>query len=1144
MAATAARFIKIVGTTIFTGALTIGGSGFANSAVNGGGISNANGTLTLPSSASITFNTATGNGGGINNGGTINSFSGAAISNNSATTSGGGIFNGGTITVSGATLNSNSATTGSSITQSAGTFNSAGTNTLSGNLAITGGTFNAGSSTVNLAGNFSFTGGTFTQGTSTFNFNGATAQSIAASSAITFNHLSDANVTQPLAINNSINVNGSLTANGANTILSPVAAAVIGGTGTLTGTGTARVTRATGTNDFFTQYAMPNRTLTNLTIDYVGAAAQGVSAATYSNLRINNGSGASLSGNVTVNATLTLIAGQLSIGTNTLTLDGAWNTPGGTFTSAATGTVNYNQSSHGQVVLSGNYGNLIFSNFNKDLTNATIGIAGAFTPGSGTATTTNSTITFNGTSAQTIPAFNYNHLTLSNAAGANLGGNVVVPGTLTLTSGNLGVGANTLTLNGVATATGGTLSSGATGTVNYNQGSDGQVVLAANYGNLTFSNFNKDVSNKTIGIAGTFTPGSGTHTITGSTFVYNGTSAQTLPAGFATYNNLTLNNPAGTTGFAGLTVQSLLRVQAGTFTSSSTYTNVQIDSGATLAASAGSTINVSGSWTNNGTFTPNNGTVVFNGAVTQTIGGTSASTFHNLTNSNPTGLTFDQNGTVNGILALTSGDITVANTKTLTQPSTGSSSGAFDVIGSVKRTGFVLGTPLSFGNQFNTIAINSGALPADINVNLVKSTPVGFAGSVQRTYTITPNGAHGPATLRLHYLQSELNGNTEASLNLRRFNGTGWAPYPATAADQNDNWVENDAVQTFSPWTLSSFTPTASNGTVSGRITASDGTPVAGAVVRLSGTQNRKFITDANGVYRFEQVETGGFYTVTPSRANYTFSPASRSFSQTGATTEAAFDSTVTSSALANPLDTPEYFVRQNYLDFLGREPDEAGFNFWSDEILSCGENPGDTDCVDRKRTNVSAAYFLSIEFQETGGLVDGLYRASFGRRPGYGEFKPDAAAVAPGLMVGRDGWQTALENGKAAFIDAFVNRAAFQSVYGGLSNDAYVDALIANTGITFTSGERSALVNGLAGGGMTRAAALRAVVENPRAVAAKRNEAFVMMEYFGYLRREPDAPGFDYWLNKLTEFNGNFEQAEMVRSFIVSQEYRDRFQR
>jgi hypothetical protein len=155
----------------------------------------------------------------------------------------------------------------------------------------------------------------------------------------------------------------------------------------------------------------------------------------------------------------------------------------------------------------------------------------------------------------------------------------------------------------------------------------------------------------------------------------------------------------------------------------------------------------------------------------------------------------------------------------------------------------------------------------------------------------------------------------------------------------------------------------------------------------LNGTQNRKFITDANGVYRFDNVETSGFYTITPSRVNYTFSPATRSFSQLGESTEATFGATLASSNLQNPLDTPEYFVRQHYLDFLGREPDEAGFNFWSDQILSCGN---DNECIDRKRENVSAAYFLSIEFQQTGSLVDGMYRASYGAAPQYSAFLPD----------------------------------------------------------------------------------------------------------------------------------------------------------
>jgi len=79
---------------------------------------------------------------------------------------------------------------------------------------------------------------------------------------------------------------------------------------------------------------------------------------------------------------------------------------------------------------------------------------------------------------------------------------------------------------------------------------------------------------------------------------------------------------------------------------------------------------------------------------------------------------------------------------------------------------------------------------------------------------------------------------------------------------------------------------------------------------------------------------------------------------------------------------------------------------------------------------------------------------------------------------------------------------------------------------------------------GTSRADVLRSISENQRFVNAKFNEAFVMMEYFGYLRRDPDSGGFAFWLNKLNQFNGNFEQAEMVKAFIVSGEYRDRFPR
>jgi hypothetical protein len=61
-------------------------------------------------------------------------------------------------------------------------------------------------------------------------------------------------------------------------------------------------------------------------------------------------------------------------------------------------------------------------------------------------------------------------------------------------------------------------------------------------------------------------------------------------------------------------------------------------------------------------------------------------------------------------------------------------------------------------------------------------------------------------------------------------------------------------------------------------------------------------------------------------------------------------------------------------------------------------------------------------------------------------------------------------------------------------------------------------------------------------------NRAFVLMQYFGYLRRNPnDAPdvnfdGYNFWLNKLNQFNGDFKAAEMVKAFLTSMEYRQRF--
>ena len=206
--------------------------------------------------------------------------------------------------------------------------------------------------------------------------------------------------------------------------------------------------------------------------------------------------------------------------------------------------------------------------------------------------------------------------------------------------------------------------------------------------------------------------------------------------------------------------------------------------------------------------------------------------------------------------------------------------------------------------------------------------------------------------------------------------------------------------------------------------------------------------------------------------------------------------------------------------------------------MLACN----DAACVERRTVNVSAAYFLSVEFQQTGGLVDRLYQASFGRSPHYAEFMPDTAAIAREVVVGRTGWETHLAANKESFVAGWVDRAAFHAAYDNLSNHAYVDTLLSNASANFAQSERDSLLSGLNAGTISRAGVLQQIVNNESFAKARFNEAFVRMEYFGYLRRDPDAGGYQFWLDKLNQFDGNFERAEMVKAVLVSGEYRARF--
>jgi hypothetical protein len=450
-----------------------------------------------------------------------------------------------------------------------------------------------------------------------------------------------------------------------------------------------------------------------------------------------------------------------------------------------------------------------------------------------------------------------------------------------------------------------------------------------------------------------------------------------------------------------------------------------------------------------------------------------------------------------------------------------------------------------------TAYVTLGGFGLAAGAHVYKTTNLADAGT---TWTLAGTGI--PDVPVNAFAIDPLNSNhlfagTDIGVYISQNGGASWNPYGAglprvAVFDMEFQARSNGSVRVLriathgrGIWEITPLAPTAAPASISGQVTTADGQPVAGVTMNLSGARTARAITDSSGNYRFSNVDTDNFYTVTPELTNYHFGPESRSFSLLANKTDAVFTATRDAVIVGNAIDSAGFFVRQHYLDFLGREPDESGFNFWSDQILECGN---DAACVERRTVSVSAAYFLSIEFQQTGGLVDGLYRASYGRAPRYAEFMPDTGVMARDVIVGRGGWALQLEANKAAFIDAWVQRADFRAAYEELANNAYVDALISHTGVSFTPSERQALVNGLNSGTASRAEVLRNIVEDQRFVAAKHNETFVMMEYFGYLRRDPDESGYRFWLNKLNQFNGNFEQAEMVKAFLVSGEYRGRF--
>jgi hypothetical protein len=236
-------------------------------------------------------------------------------------------------------------------------------------------------------------------------------------------------------------------------------------------------------------------------------------------------------------------------------------------------------------------------------------------------------------------------------------------------------------------------------------------------------------------------------------------------------------------------------------------------------------------------------------------------------------------------------------------------------------------------------------------------------------------------------------------------------------------------------------------------------------------------------------------------------------------------------------IDDSDFFVQQQYIDFLGRMPDPPGFQGWLSTLNTCS---GDTTQCDR--IHVSGSFFLSDEFAQRGYFVYRFYPLSFpgqagvdpngfGHKPDFTQFMPDLRSVSGFLTPPQ------LEAAKVAFVNSFMARPAFVAAYNGLSNANFVNTLCATAGVTL--GNQQALITALNNATLTRAQVLRQIAESPEVYNRYYNEAFVVMQYFGYLRRDPDAFYFDW----LTVINANpADSRHMIDGFMNSLEYRARF--
>jgi len=464
------------------------------------------------------------------------------------------------------------------------------------------------------------------------------------------------------------------------------------------------------------------------------------------------------------------------------------------------------------------------------------------------------------------------------------------------------------------------------------------------------------------------------------------------------------------------------------------------------------------------------------------------------------------------------------------------------------------------------ITINANASDADGSVSRVEffqgGTRLGQDADSIGPYTFTWNGV-APGNYSLTAVATDNGGasTTSSPVNITVNEPPMTIQFTSATYNLAENGVTASVVVSRSGNSQGSATVTFTTGDAAGLVNCN--------LLNTGAASSRCDYETTIGTLRFAASETSK--TISIPVIDDSYFDGSESFtvtlsSPTGATLGSPSVATVTiadndTANGPNPIDQPGFFVRLHYIDFLNREPDASGLGFWTNQITSCGT---DTACIELRRINVSAAFFISIEFQETGYLVYRIYKAAYGNLPGgapvpvrFNEFLPDTQQIGLGVVVGQPGSEQVLESNKIAFVAEFVARLRFTTAYPTTLTPAqFVDALLGNAGVSLPGPERQAIIDEF--GAMAtdtsdaaaRARVLRRVAEHSLLMQQEFNKAFVLMQYYGYLRRNPNDPpeptldfqGYNFWLSKLNQFNGNFIGAEMVKAFILSGEYQQRF--